>query len=611
MTGDTFKIWLGSSLAVLLAAPPAACAFERDYALSHTSVGIPGGRATDGQLVISGSVGTIVAYASDLVYNLSPSTSNQSVIEGIKFRSGLNDTIIGDDWPLSFKLQRPTSGPDCDVHYRPGGAIEYASVSMDIENGVYTTAVPTGNLGGRGLEYYLEFSKGSHRLTLGTAERPFRSIEFYETGYDPPLNLSPGRYQIISVPLAMDGQSASTIFEGEFGEYDPTVWRLGRFDSFSSTVHEYPDVPTARAGISYWLITASDVTFAPSGYTVLPNLREDSLSYYSIPLDSGWNQVANPFLFNIAWKNIRFEKAGVIFSQPTQLVEDSIFGYFENGFRSQSVLFPWHGVFLFARQSGLNILFPCHAFSPTPETKEYAESSSEIKNQSVTLRFVDDAGITQLVFLGICDSFDLGENVPFLSAPPTPTGSILALKLPGQMNYSARSDYRRPNRNGYQFEFEIRTDRFGLLNIGPTAQALAQFAITLDGLHRSIDILDCLDGIEIPPGRHHFTLQLKNTETNAESLPERFALYQNYPNPFNLSTTIRYDLPSQSSSDLTIFNIVGQTVFRKHIEDQQPGRHAIAWNGHDRKGNEVSSGLYFVRMQSGNFTASRKMLLLR
>ena len=91
-----------------------------------------------------------------------------------------------------------------------------------------------------------------------------------------------------------------------------------------------------------------------------------------------------------------------------------------------------------------------------------------------------------------------------------------------------------------------------------------------------------------------------------EVIPKSFTLHQNYPNPFNPITTLRYDLPQESDVTLTIYDITGRMVQTLVNELQQSGMKKVIWNASD-----VSSGVYIYRIQAGNFTQTRKMILLK
>ena len=101
-------------------------------------------------------------------------------------------------------------------------------------------------------------------------------------------------------------------------------------------------------------------------------------------------------------------------------------------------------------------------------------------------------------------------------------------------------------------------------------------------------------------------------------VPKTFELSQNYPNPFNPTTTIQFALPTASNVTLTVYNVLGQNVATL-IDGQQRNAayHSVEWNGRNRYGSPVATGLYFYRIEakpadgSNSFTQIRKMLLLK
>ncbi len=96
-------------------------------------------------------------------------------------------------------------------------------------------------------------------------------------------------------------------------------------------------------------------------------------------------------------------------------------------------------------------------------------------------------------------------------------------------------------------------------------------------------------------------------------LPGKFTLRQNYPNPFNPVTTIEFYNPESKSARVTleIFNILGQKITALLDGPAEPGLNKIEWDSRDRAGRPVASGIYIYRLKADDFTATRKMLLLR
>ena len=105
-------------------------------------------------------------------------------------------------------------------------------------------------------------------------------------------------------------------------------------------------------------------------------------------------------------------------------------------------------------------------------------------------------------------------------------------------------------------------------------------------------------------GTVHYT-EAVSVEVPGE-IPVAYGLEQNYPNPFNPSTTIRYELPKASHVTLKIFNAIGQEVSTLVDEVQEAGHRSVQWNA-----GSVASGVYFYRLQAGNFVSMKKLLLLR
>ncbi len=95
-------------------------------------------------------------------------------------------------------------------------------------------------------------------------------------------------------------------------------------------------------------------------------------------------------------------------------------------------------------------------------------------------------------------------------------------------------------------------------------------------------------------------------QRNSETLPKAFHLQQNYPNPFNSRTQIRFNLNHRQKIRLSVHSITGKlinTILNKSMDD---GHHIIEWNP-----VEISTGIYFIRLESENGVQMKKCLLLK
>lgn len=99
-----------------------------------------------------------------------------------------------------------------------------------------------------------------------------------------------------------------------------------------------------------------------------------------------------------------------------------------------------------------------------------------------------------------------------------------------------------------------------------------------------------------------------NVSTRA--LPSRYDVAQNYPNPFNPTTTIELSLPVAGNYTLAIYNVAGQLI-RTYDGSAPAGVKSIVWDGKDASGSTVASGMYFYKATVGNFTTTKKMVLMK
>ncbi|MCC7429850.1 T9SS type A sorting domain-containing protein [bacterium] len=117
---------------------------------------------------------------------------------------------------------------------------------------------------------------------------------------------------------------------------------------------------------------------------------------------------------------------------------------------------------------------------------------------------------------------------------------------------------------------------------------------------------------ESAPGNLVVTNLLTVGIENENNVPKEYSLSQNYPNPFNPSTKINFTLKENGFTRLTIFNTLGQLVKTLVSEKLEAGTlQNVVWNGTDNNGNQVSSGIYFYKLESGNFSETKKMVLLK
>ncbi len=144
---------------------------------------------------------------------------------------------------------------------------------------------------------------------------------------------------------------------------------------------------------------------------------------------------------------------------------------------------------------------------------------------------------------------------------------------------------------------------FGLTGTGTQVGTLVRFtaqntsAITIGSTNTS-----ALRGIGIRTD----SLGQLSAEIRTVSTPKEYQLNQNYPNPFNPSTVIEFAIPTADNVSLKIYDVLGREVATLLNERRNAGAHRVSFNA-----TTLSSGTYFYRLQSGGFTQTKKMILVK
>ncbi len=136
----------------------------------------------------------------------------------------------------------------------------------------------------------------------------------------------------------------------------------------------------------------------------------------------------------------------------------------------------------------------------------------------------------------------------------------------------------------------------------------AGFQYLVSGVHSVSSSLESYVGTASPV--------FLNTPTDVQeisngNMPSTFELSQNYPNPFNPTTEIDFSLPTKSKVDLAVYDVLGRKVNDLVNESLPAGTYAVEWNGKDQAGDQVASGVYFYKLTAGDYSSSKKMVLLK
>jgi photosystem II stability/assembly factor-like uncharacterized protein len=103
----------------------------------------------------------------------------------------------------------------------------------------------------------------------------------------------------------------------------------------------------------------------------------------------------------------------------------------------------------------------------------------------------------------------------------------------------------------------------------------------------------------------------KASKVEEPSLPSEFSLGQNYPNPFNPTTTIEYSLPFEADVQLSICDVLGRDVAVFNQRRKPAGTYSVQWDGRDKRGRQLPSGIYFYRLRANHLELTRKLVIMQ
>ncbi|MFC1564429.1 T9SS type A sorting domain-containing protein, partial [candidate division KSB1 bacterium] len=241
-----------------------------------------------------------------------------------------------------------------------------------------------------------------------------------------------------------------------------------------------------------------------------------------------------------------------------------------------------------------------------------SETASELILESIALfddeeEFIDaryllidaaaDAGYSQY-YDDIHNAFDAHGILPIRSYV---SGTTEMQEIVEQGNWTCTN-------NGcgippYDYQWYMTTQTYGTEAVGSNQPTLSLYAE--ESFSLLCQITDDDGNISINHGLE-VTVTPYNPKAAGGSYPREYGLAQNYPNPFNPVTEIKYQLPKASSVTLSVYNLLGQEVAKLVDMDMPAGYHSVKWDA-----SRVASGTYIYKIVAGEFTAVKKMVVIK
>lgn len=554
--------------------------------------------------------------ATNTVVSLNPPASPQ--ISALTFRPDPAlppaTAAAGADVTVTANLRgAPTN---VRLFFRRGGdsGFQVLTMSSTLRTNTFAATIPGTNLTPRGVQYHVQadFSGNVIDLPEGAPTTSFGNLSV-TFGSFPLTPLPAGTHVLRGVPVAAGVPSAEAVFD-ELGPYNPKVWRYGTFDPAQGIYLEPPVAPGPRPGQGFWIIAKNATSPAVGGRST------DLSGNFTITLRPGFNQVANPFNFAV-------DVADLII--PTG-VESNFFSFSGGGYvPGNTVLVPETGYFV--RNNATTDL--------TLEIPPVGASAAAKRAPAVPLALADgESGWSVEVHAEAAGFWD-AENrfgvragatsardpFDFADAPCPPSG-YAGVSFVAEDGLPLLTDYRAAASGGATWKLVFRSDQKGedyrvrFVPDRPLPDEWRLIALEERGI-REID-LGATHEITGRVGSDSFSrtwtvaagtpAYLESTRDAVRATVNAFALGPVVPNPARSGSGVSLDLdvPRRVATRIEIHDVAGRLVRTILDGSSDQGAHRLTWDGTDNAGHRIGAGVYFVRVRAGEFTASRKVVLL-
>ena len=362
-----------------------------------------------------------------------------------------------------------------------------------------------------------------------------------------------------------------------------------------------------EVGRAYWFRHKYEnpLVFSEDSSTAMP------LENYTIKLEQGWNMVGNPFSFPVQY----VKDSNIDIDLITHGNSDK-----DGWSDSQTELQPWNGYAVYASAESDLVLIPFQ------EQDSSAQRVANIDGWYLNLKAESPNFFHHAAQIGRHENASNGQDLYDTPQLPDINETIsLLMDLNGNSSFRYTKDIRDLDEfNGvWNLRLDGNSDErsmvlSGVLK-GSIPEGLRIAIVDIQERKVSHEILN--QGLVIKKDPNlAYDLKLvagdidyvaTMTEEILNNIPSVYSLSQNYPNPFNPITKMNYALPKRSRVIISVYNVLGQEVTTLLNKEQDYGYHTVTWNGTDRIGKQVASGVYFARLTTKNFSQTKKMLMLK
>jgi hypothetical protein len=372
------------------------------------------------------------------------------------------------------------------------------------------------------------------------------------TAFQLTVNISDG-WNMVSIP----GLHPTDQNVGTWWQYRDLGANVFRYAS------GYQPVTVAAPGIGYWMKHTGARTYNTGEEWPAGGIQ--TVTHAPIAGSSGWNLIGG-YEMSVLTANITTIPAG--------LQTGPVYKY-SAGYAIATNLDPGYGYWIKLSAAG-QIIIPETLVKDGEPVAYFPENWGKIV-------LTDAAGINYTLY-AVKGEVDLSQ---YELPPAPPTGMFDIRYSSGRIAEDLNSAIKTIDMSGVTYPLAVRVEGMDIRLMDETGKTV------------NLNLKDGED-VVISDGT------IQKLMVSGEMIPAEYALEQNYPNPFNPSTTIKYSIPEDGFVKLAVYNMLGEEVTTLINSQQKAGRYEVNFNA-----TGLSSGVYVYRIEAANYTASKKLMLMK
>jgi hypothetical protein len=485
---------------------------------------------------------------------------------------------------------------------------EVISAAMTLNGNNYEFTIPSAFIGELGVSYKLQ-ATNKKGLTYTSPDFILVNILYNGNGLTIPYtsfgsNIS--NYRIFSVPLNLDNPAVQNVLD-ELPPYDKKKWRISTFENSTNTNRELNATDQIKPGVGYWLLIKDNPGKAlttGAGKTV--NANPD----FTIQLKAGWNQIGNPYTFNVQWSDLVAANTGLPVTFRTWN------GAIQN-FENKTTLSPMEGGFVNV-PSDMTLVFPSKKNTNGRITSTYEPLTNSIDQPSWEVDFVLKQGEIMNLIGGIGMRTDASDQYDIYDGFSMPRfNQYLDLNHESSLNNYHYSKDVVQSKDAHTWQFNVETSD------PETATSISWNNSYFGNNDRNLVLVNLTNNVWLDMKKQNtytfkapaqFKVVYGSDELVKQELPQgKSQITSIYPVPTDGPMTIHVFIPAnedKTSLSIELKSALGNSVTTMFNGELTAGMHELIWNG-EVNGETVPSGVYFVQLKTAGHLHTVRVMVTR